>query len=76
MPVCHRTPLQNHSYSIPLDTKHNLQEMSGKHVHCVLLLCTILRVAMSKIHTTISPGEDLPHLGSKRKQMNTCNVKT
>ena len=25
---------------------------------------------MTKIHTTISPGENLPHLGSKRKQMN------
>ena len=58
MPVC------------PLDTKHDLQEMSGKHVHCVLQLSNIVHDAMTKIHTTISPGENLPHLGSKRKQMN------
>ena len=58
MPVC------------PLDTKHNLQEMSGKHVHCVLQLSNIVHDAMTKIHTTISLGENLPHLGSKRKQMN------
>ena len=52
MPVC------------PLDTKHNLQEMSGKHVHCVLQLSNIVHDAMTKIHTTISLGENLPHLGS------------
>ena len=62
MPVCQRT-LRNRSYLIPLDPKHNLQQMSGKHVHCVLQLSNILHDAMTKIHTTLSPGEDLPHLG-------------
>ena len=70
MPVCQWTLLQNHSYSIPLGTKHNLQEMSGKHVHRVLLLSNILHDAMTKIRTAISPVENLPHLVSKRKQMN------
>ena len=58
MPVC------------SLDTKPDLQEMSGKHVHCVLQLSNVVHDAMTKIHMTISLGENLPHLGSKRKQMN------
>ena len=51
----------------PLDTKHDLQEMSGKHVHCVLQLSNIVHEAMTKIHTTISPGENLTTLGLKKK---------
>ena len=68
MPVCQRTLLRNHS--IPLDTKTNLQEMSGKHVHCVLRWSNILHDAMTKIRTTVSPAENLPHLGSKRRRTN------
>ena len=70
MPVCQRTLLRDHSYSIPLDTKHNLKEMSAKHVHCVLQLSNIVHDAMTKMHPTISPGENLPHLHSERKLMN------
>ena len=44
--------------------------MSGKHVHCVLRLSNILHDAMTKIRTAISPVENLPHLGSKRRQTN------
>ena len=58
MPVCQRTLLQNHSYLIPLDPKHNLQHMTGKHVLYVLQLSNILHDAMTKIITTISTRED------------------
>ena len=67
MPFCQRTLLQNHSYLIPLDPKHNLQQMSGKHVHYVLQLSNILHDAMTKIITTISPRENSTRPGSKQQ---------
>ena len=65
MAVAQRTLLRDHSYSIPLDPKHDAADV-GLTCHYVLQLTNNLHDAMSKMITTISSWGIWPHLGLNR----------